>query len=201
MEYSSLLLSPSFFSFLLQIDRSIAESCRANGCMHCGGKLSSSDWLRAGFGLPAGTCDEVLVRHSFVCGSCKRRTTPNSLRWMYYRWFSSPAQFLLPALRGRLSRSEMIEICTRFGVSPSRLRLWQRWWRDEFFLSPYWKLCGPHRFRTPMNSAEGLLVTAGLAAGLIKSVFTDLLRFFSGYRTMRLWQLWPREIERLWGLL
>ena len=201
MEYSSLLVSPSFFLFLLQIDRSIADACQANGCIHCGGRLSSSNWLRAGFGVPAGTSEEVLVRHSFVCSSCKRRTTPNSLRWMYYRWFSSPAQFLLPALRGGLSRSEMIEICAQLGVSPSRIRLWQRWWRDEFFPSAYWSLCGTQRFRGAVSTAENLLSAVSGVSGSIKSRVKDLLSFLSAYRTMRLWQSWPLVIERLWGLL
>lgn len=168
--------------------------------MHCGGKLGQSDWLRAGFGLPAGTSDEVLVRHSFVCGSCKRRTTPSSLRWMYYRWFSSPSQFLVPALRGRLSRSKMIELCTSLGISPSRLRIWKRWWRDEFLSSPYWKLCGIHRFQGVVCAAEDFLLDACVASEPTKNILTDLLGFFSGYRTTRLWRLWPQSIERLWGL-
>ena len=201
MEYTLLLKSPSFFFFLLKIDLTIAKSCQDAGCMHCGGSLCISNWQRVGFGLPRGTSEEVLVRHSFICSNCRRRTTPNSLRWMYYRWFSSPAQFLLPALRGRLSKAKMKEMCVLLGTTPVRLRLRQRWWREEFFTHPYWVTCGIPRFKGVIVTEEQLLLAAKLPQSVCQDSFAGLLRFLGGYRTGSLWQLWPRAIESLWGIV
>lgn len=200
MEYSSLLSSPSFFLYLLKIDLSIAASCKSDGCMHCGGRLQKSDWKRAGFGLPPGVSKEVLVRHSFVCGSCKKRNTPNSLRWMYYRWFSSPTQFLIPILKDQVSKSEFSKFCSHLGVSPALLRRWQCWWSDTFFRSPYWNLCGIHRFPNIIPSINKLLSCVEASLSCAQDVLKELSAFFSKHRTERLWRLWPRSIEAIWGL-
>ena len=199
MDYSSLIKSPSFFSFLLQIDQSIATSCQQKGCMHCGNKLYRSDWERAGFGLPPGTDDKALVRHSFVCGRCKKRTTPCSLRWMYYRWFSAPVQFLLPALKGRLSQTEMANLCSALDVNPSLVRLWQRWWKETFFRSSYWCQCAIHRFGKTMGSVQELFVCIESILNCPRDTLKDLLDLFSRYRPDWLWRRWHRAMESIWG--
>jgi hypothetical protein len=68
-------------TFLSSIDADLAARARAKGCAHCGGTLHSAAYA----GKPCGLPDSIELadrRHSFCCQTCRRRTTPASVRFL-----------------------------------------------------------------------------------------------------------------------
>ena len=201
MNYPALVRNPSFFVFLLQLDLTIVESTRSAGCPFCGGSLDRSDWKRKGFGIPDSCSEEVLVRHSFQCRSCKRRTTPNSLRWMYYRWYSGCIELLVTALVARDCKTAVTQLCQTFHVEPDLIRKWRKWWSQVFQSGPFWQ---QHLSRFDFISyntiPNGLLTwfeDSGRPKGLLRNLVL-LVEFSSRYRTYGRWRRAKDAIEKGW---
>jgi len=199
MEYCALVRSSSFYLFLLRLDESIVISTRAAGCPHCGGTLDRSDWNRKGFGIPQECSEKVLKRHSFQCRSCKKRTTPNSLRWMYYRWFASPLQSLVLALAERSNKEKVHELCELFGISAALFYKWRKWWRETFAEGPFWTT---HRFFLKFNCndsiPDSLLASYESEATDPRRILALVAEFLSRYRTIGRWLLEKIAVERMW---
>ncbi len=77
-----LLGSGTFWSFLLSIDKDLAESTRQKGCS-CGGRLHCANYPRAPRGGPVDLPEEYNFRFSFSCDrdGCRKRATPPSVRF------------------------------------------------------------------------------------------------------------------------
>ena len=101
MHYYDCVSNPDFFSFLLEIDRSIAKEARRRRCSRCGGKLDVSNFQRSGYGLPPGSSKECLIRFSFCCreDGCRGRETPESLRFLWGKAYVSIVIVLISALQ------------------------------------------------------------------------------------------------------
>lgn len=202
MNYVKMVQLPSFFYFLLQLDLSIVAATRKLGCRYCGNAIHRSDWQRAGFGLPPGCSEEVFRRHSFVCGSCKRRNTPNSLRWMYYGWYSSCVRLLASALVKRGDRSARIKLCESMDISQNLLCRWRKWWRESFLKSGFWQSCrGRFGFIDPNNIAEALFdyfVDLYRAKNPVRIILRKVVDFLSLFRSERLRQKNCAACEKLW---
>jgi hypothetical protein len=72
----------SLWSFLLSVDKDLAECARRDGCS-CGGRLHCADYPRAPrCGLDQ-LSDECRYRFSFCCDrdGCRKRVTPPSVRF------------------------------------------------------------------------------------------------------------------------
>lgn len=199
MNYLNCILSPSFFYFLLQLEATIIESTKSSGCIHCKGRLHRSDWRRAGFGLPHGCKEAVLKRASFLCSKCRKRTTPNSLIWMYYRHYASPTQFLIPALEQKIPKKQMADVAKKLGVTADLLRLWKKWWKSKFTRSIFFRGCQGLGMNC-QNAPEGLLSWFKKGCLDPKEILTRVSRFLAGYRTDRLHTLFPEAVERLQAL-
>jgi len=190
MDYTTLLTSPTFFHFLLEIDIVIAEQTRLGGCFFCEGRLHTSNWVRAGFGIPDGCEKEVLIRHSFTCASCEKRCTPNSLRFMYYRWYTTAVELVVTALRPEGDSEAQKKLRIDLGISDPTLASFRKWWRDKFPESPFEK-------RSPLpissNSKETapslILKHFEKQQNSAKELLRSITRFLSVFRTRRLWAL------------
>lgn len=138
------LLNSTFHLLLIAIDRELAEEARQKGC-ECGGDLHRSNYPRSPFGLPAEFRNSYEERFSFCCNTCRRRTTPPSVRYFGRRWYPAPLLLLISALMVSLHEDRLIQIKRHFGitVSESTWKRWRRWWRDTFVETAFWKqACG-----------------------------------------------------------
>ena len=73
--------SGSFWSFLLSIDKDLADSARQQGCS-CGGRLHCANYPRAPRGGPDHLPEEYRCRFSFCCDrdGCRKRSVPSHQR-------------------------------------------------------------------------------------------------------------------------
>jgi len=74
-----------FWQILLQIDEELASTVQSRGCPHCGGQLHCADYPRKPRGIAGALLGEAYQRRrSFCCAreGCRRRTTPQSVRFL-----------------------------------------------------------------------------------------------------------------------
>lgn len=201
MHYLTLVQDPRFFQSLLELDELIVKSTAAAGCPHCGGPLGRSDWFRKGFGIPEGCPEEVRRRHSFQCRLCRKRTTPNSVRWMYYRWFSSCVKLLASALSDRNWQEPLAELCSVFNIPATLVYSWRKWWKNKFAQGPFWCVHSRRFGFIPWGSiADGLLswYEKSLAKFQTSSILESVAEFLSRYRSHGKWMRARKAVERIW---
>lgn len=170
--YQSILCDARFLELLTRFDAALAELTREAGCV-CGGVLHRAAYDRK----PRGMGSRGTVRRaSFCCAEegCRRRATPRSLLFLGRRVFFGAVVLLVPALRQAPSRQTLAELETRYGITQRTLLRWQKWWRETFVTSSFWR-AAQGLFRTPVRAAE-------LPGSLLKT-FEDkveaVLRFLS----------------------
>ncbi len=134
------LFNATFHSFLIAIDRELSEDVRQKGCF-CGGTLHQSNYPRSPFGLSPEYRKLYEERFSFCCNSCRRRTTPPSVRYFGRRWYPAPLLLLISALMLSINEHRLSQVKRHFGitVSESTWKRWRRWWREVFVETPFWK--------------------------------------------------------------
>lgn len=186
------LLNASFHLLLNTIDQELADQARQQGCLFCGGKLHLADYPRRPFGLAPAFRDSYESRLSFCCGTCRKRTTPPSVRFFGRRWFPAPLLVFISALMHGVNQRRSEQLKRYFGitVSESTLRRWHRWWRDSFITTSFWQqakgsfppsdqmICGPFP-RVLLNEFKGmasekiillLRFLSSLTAGALRAV-------------------------------
>ena len=126
---------PRLWDLLCLIDEREASRVRCAGCRHCGGALHSATYARK----PRGVSEAVVsggprpvLRHSFCCAVCRRRTTPASVRFWGRRVYVGLIVLLLPVLLGDGSPTAVSAACGRLSLSRQTLRRWRRWWQETF---------------------------------------------------------------------
>jgi hypothetical protein len=134
------LFDTSFHLLLNKIDQEFAEKIRQQGCS-CGGKLHQADYPRSPFGLPALFRANYDERFSFCCNTCRKRITPQSVRFFGRRWFPAPLLLLISVLSLGVSNRRCAQVRRYFGIfiSESTWRRWRRWWRESFMATPFWQ--------------------------------------------------------------
>ena len=113
--------SPRLWDFMFLIDEREASRVRCAGCRHCGGALHSATYARKPRGVPEAVVSggsRPVLRHSFCCAVCRRRTTPASVRFMGRRVYVGLIVLLLPVLLGDASPTAVSAACRRLGVRP-----------------------------------------------------------------------------------
>lgn len=164
------LLNASFHLLLNTIDQELADQVKQQGCLFCGCKLHMADYPRSPFGIAPPFRDSYESRLSFCCGTCRKRTTPPSVRFFGRRWFPAPLLVFISALMHGMNQRRCEQVKRHFGitVSISTLRRWQRWWRDLFIATSYWQqakglflpadqmMCGPFP-RVLLNEFKGMM--------------------------------------------
>ena len=74
--------SPRLWDFMFLIDEREASRVRCAGCRHCGGALHSATYARKPRGVPEAVVSggsRPVLRHSFCCAVCRRRTRLRAL--------------------------------------------------------------------------------------------------------------------------
>jgi len=139
--YHDLPRTARFWSFLLVVDKDLAEKTRTNACS-CGGRLHCANYLRkprgTPFQLPAPQC----LRLSFCCDrdGCRKRVTPPSVRFLGPKVYLGIIVILVSAMRQGPSPRRVRELSTRFGADGCTIARWQVFWREHFPQTPFWKI-------------------------------------------------------------
>ena len=139
----TLLSDPRFFQFLLRIDQEMAEETRLKGCA-CDGTLHVANYGRKPRGCDLSVRWLFLLRFSFCCCRCRRRSTPRSVRFLGRRVCVALAMVLMSNRQSAAERQ-----ASSLQIPVRTLRRWAQWWRDEFPLTPFWQ-ANQGRFMPPV---------------------------------------------------
>lgn len=142
--------SGDFYRLLFSIDQGLASDARAAGCP-CGGALHRANYPRKPRGLDSAIRSICSFRLSFCCAVCRRRTTPESVRFFGRRVYVAAILILVSATRasaGTAAAARLLDGC----VPVATIRRWRRWWREDFPSLPFWRL-GRAEFAPPVDVA------------------------------------------------
>lgn len=185
MTYYDFVSHPSFFRFLMQIDEDTARRAKEARCPHCGATLDRADFRRLGDGFPRGTDPELLRRFSFCCrrDGCRKRLTPDSLRFLYRKAFTSAVIVLLSIINNGDSARRAAELARVLKVDRRTITRWRQWWRDDFADSPLWR-GGRGRLLTRGDDPlpQALLKAFAASAATPKDALKGLLAFIAPWR-------------------
>ena len=136
-----LLRGGSFWSFLLSIDKDLAECTRQKACS-CGGRLHCANYPRAPRGGPDDLPEEYNRRFSFCCDrdGCRKRVTPPSVRFLGRKVYLGAVVILISAIRQGPTPRRVRELSRLFGVDGTTIARWQAFWRDHVPRTPFWKV-------------------------------------------------------------
>jgi hypothetical protein len=148
--FDAVLHDPKLPLFLSSIDQHLAMQARAKGCPYCGGVLHSAAYIRKPRGLPAEERPGG-KRESFCCHTCRRRTTPMSVRYLGRRVYAGAVVLLLSAMHSGVTTRHLEQLRGTLGVSRRTLQRWRHWWRTVFVITPFWRF------------AQGLLMPPRIA--------------------------------------
>jgi len=157
--------SPDFHQQLFNIDIDTARRIQATGCQHCGSKLHRANYPRKGFGIPVQIAQFYSLRLSFCCASCRRRSTPPSVRFFGRYRYVAMIFVLLCALRFSPSEHRCIRLANRYGlcISLATWKRWLSWWHNEFTNTPLWVDLKAHFPLSLLTPARTLLKQLGVA--------------------------------------
>jgi hypothetical protein len=178
--YATLLGDASFHELLLTIDRDLADTCRAEGCLSCGGRLHSARYPRKPRGRPKTLRlgPEHDKRFSFCCAvdGCRGRETPASLRFLGRRVYIAAIVVLIAILRNGATDARMERLSEIVGVDRRTVGRWRRWWREGFTATPFWQIARA-RFMPPVDQARLPASLLERLAGDDDERLVGLLRF------------------------
>ena len=140
--YATLLADTRFHELLLTIDRDLADTCRAEGCELCGGRLHSAQYPRKPRGRACRLGPEHDKRFSFCCAvdGCRSRETPESLRFLGRRVYVAAIVVLIAILRHGATNARMERLSEVVSVDRRTVERWRRWSRDGFTATPFWRI-------------------------------------------------------------
>jgi hypothetical protein len=138
--YHELLRDASFWTFLLTIDRSLAEKCQEDGC-RCGGRLHTANYLRKPRG-PRALPKEHRYRLSFCCDreGCRKRVTPPSARFLGRKVYLGAVVVLVAAMRQGPTPRRVDELTKLFKVDRKTIYRWREFWNEHFPRTTFWKV-------------------------------------------------------------
>lgn len=127
------------------------QGARIQGCGFCGGALHSACYPRK----PRGGSIELettapTIRQIFCCNNCRRRTTPEAVRFLGRRVYPGLVMILLSAMQSGVTDNLINELRLSLGVARRTLRRWRHWWREIFVETPFWNY-GSGRFMPPIE--------------------------------------------------
>jgi hypothetical protein len=171
----------TFWSFLLSVDRDLAETARQSGC-ECGGRLHHADYPRRPRGCPDELPEAYRKRLSFCCDrdGCRKRVTPPSVRFLGRKVYLSAIVILIAAMRHSATPNRVRELSRLIGADRRTIDRWQAFWREHFPQTVFWKVA---RGRI-VSVIEALtlprsLMDAFLRTDSLENGWGNLLRFLS----------------------
>jgi hypothetical protein len=177
---SSLLVDERFYHVLASIDIDLAETARSAGCA-CSGVLHSARYPRKPRGQvndPAGDAR----RASFCCATCRKRTTPASVRFLGRRVYLGAVVVLATAMQQGPSPWRVRRLRELLGVSAQTLARWRTWWAETFGETAFWKAARA-AFSPPVAAAAAPSSLFERFAGELHEQLATLLRFLSPLST------------------
>ena len=139
--YHVLFRDASFWAFLFEVDKDLANQARQEGCP-CGGRLHSANYPRK----PRGGCEKLPdscgCRLSFCCerDGCRKRTTPPSVRFLGRKVYLAAVVVLVAAMRHGPSPRRVRELTELFGADRRTIARWCTFWREHFPQTTFWKV-------------------------------------------------------------
>lgn len=175
------LFNASFHLLLIAIDQELANDTLKRGCQYCGGKLHLADYPRSPVGIPSSLRRYYEERLSFCCDTCRKRTTPPSVRFFGRRWYPAPFHLLVSALMLRINEHRLSQIKRHFGitVTESTWKRWRRWWRNFFPSTSFWRQEKALALPIDMTNKSFPRVLLNLFESTLEKKMTLLLRFLS----------------------
>jgi hypothetical protein len=132
---------------LEKVDLDLAEAAQRLGCLYCGSKLYRGDYTRKPRGGP-----EWDLRYSFCCSQCRRRRTPESVRFMGRRFYAGVVVVLVSAMAHGLKPERVRRLRETLQIDHRTLERWRQWWLSLFVDSSFWKEARA-RFTPPLCQA------------------------------------------------
>ena len=178
------LADQTLFELLEKVDADLAAEAQARGCPHCGAKLYRADYERKPRGGP-----QWDRRYSLCCGQegCRRRNTPESVRFLGRRVYAGFVVVLVSAMVHGLNADRVRRVRERLGIDPRTLERWRQWWLDQFVRSGFWKIARA-RF-LPALCEKTLPLSLGLSFGVERrDRLLALLRFLAPITTPGTWK-------------
>ena len=130
--YATLLADTRVHELLLTIDRDLADTCRAEGCRACGGRLHSARYPRKPRGRPKTLAGRLGPEHdrrfSFCCAvdGCRGRETPASLRFLGRRVYLAAIVVLIAILQNGATDARMERLSEIVRVDRRTVGRWRR---------------------------------------------------------------------------
>lgn len=120
---------------LTKIDGELAVQARERGC-GCGGALHRANYPRKVRGI-----NVEAKRDSFCCAEegCRRRTTPESVRFLGRRIYAGFIVVLLTALQHGITAERVRVLQEHLNVDRRTLARWREWWTEQFVRSAPWR--------------------------------------------------------------
>ena len=139
--YHVLLRDASFWDFLFQVDKQLAEAACQAGCP-CGGRLHRANYPRNPRGGCANLPESYRHRLSFCCerDGCRKRTTPPSVRFLGRKVFLGAVVVLVAAMRQGPSPRRVRELTELFDVDRRTIARWCIFWREHFPQTAFWRV-------------------------------------------------------------
>ena len=140
--YATLLADIRFHDLLLACDQDLADTCRAEGCELCGGRLHSARYPRKPRGRACRLGPEHDLRFSFCCAieGCRSRETPASVRFLGRRVYVAAIVVLIASLRHGVTDARMARLSQVVSVDRRTVERWRSWWRRIFTATPFWQI-------------------------------------------------------------
>lgn len=140
--WHDVLRDPRLYALLSRYDEDWAEQVRGGGCPACGGRLHRADYPRKSRGAAATLERGYEVRRSFCCAApeCRRRRTPESVRFLGRRVYLGAVVLLGSALALGLSARRVAALREQLGVDRRTLMRWRQWWQESFVASGFWRI-------------------------------------------------------------
>ena len=178
--YHVLLRDASFWDFLFQVDKQLAEAACQAGCP-CGGRLHRANYPRNPRGGCANLPESYRHRLSFCCDrdGCRKRTTPPSVRFLGRKVFLGAVVVLVAAMRQGPSPRRVRELTKLFDVDRRTIARWCIFWREHFPQTAFWKVAQGRLVRRAIADLPRALLEAFLHREDSREDWRRLLEFLS----------------------
>lgn len=176
------LFNASFHLLLTAIDEELAIQTKEQGCPHCGNPLHQANYPRSPLGLLRRFREYYNARFSLCCNTCRKRTTPPSVRFFGRRWFPALLFMLISILSLGINARRLEQVKRHLGVtlSESTWKRWRRWWRESFTDTRFWQQTQGIVVTTIIDSTSSFpRVFLALFKGLLEEKMCCLLRWLS----------------------
>lgn len=161
-----------------KIDKEGAEAAQKNGCPRCGSRLHRANYKRKARGGP-----DWNRRDSFCCAEegCRRRLTPESVRFLGRRIYAGFIVVLVSAMMHGLKPERLERIREVLGVDRRTVERWRQWWLDAFVRGSFWRSARA-RFVPPVDAVTLPWSLAQRFAGVV-----EVLKFLAPLSRPPVW--------------